>query len=94
MIAPIGAFTEIGELLKYPNRCLPFDRSHEFGNRHLGRDLHQQMHMVLLHIQFDNDATQASGKDVDAIVHFLTNRTTQYAVPILRHPYDVILTAP
>jgi hypothetical protein len=48
--------------------------------------------MVRLYIHFDDLTAQAAGKHMDAVVHFLRNRTAQHSISKFRDPNNVILT--
>ena len=94
MIAPIGALLQKRKRSKYPNRCSPFQRAHQFRYRTPRRNLHQQMHVVTLYIQLRHLASQLLAKHHDAFVHFSPNRPLKDPEPVLRYPDHVILTMP
>lgn len=94
VVAPIGLFLQVSELLEELHRRLPFQPSQQIGYRQLWRDHHHHVYVVRLDIELYYLATSVTANCHYPVFCGFFYCPMQYAVPILRHPYDVILTMP
>jgi hypothetical protein len=63
------------ETIEYPGRCSTFYRANIFRYRNPGRNHHQQMNMIRLHIQLDHLAPKLLGKHVNTVSYRLSYLT-------------------
>jgi len=94
MIAPIRLLTQTWKHIEQPNRGTSFQDTHQLRDRQLRRHLHQQVHVVNLHVHFHDLASKLLAKRHHASLHLPADRTLQHPEPILRHPHQMILTMP
>src|SRR3990172_9258207 len=62
VIAPIRLLTQTREYIEQSYRGTSFQDAHQLGDRQPWRHLHQQMHVVNLHVHFHNLAPKLLGK--------------------------------
>ena len=94
MIAPIRLLAQTRKHIEQPYRSTSFQDAHQLRDRQPRRHLHQQVHMIRLHVHFHDLTSALLTKRHHAPLHFPTDRTLQHPKPILRHPYQVVLTMP
>ncbi len=94
MIAPVRLLLQKPKLVEQLHRCLPLQPAQQLGYRYLRRNHHNQVHVIWLHLQPHRPAARIPTDRLYPSLRRLLYRSGQNLKPILRYPYNMLLTMP
>src|SRR5258708_3635102 len=80
---------EFGELLPQPARGHTFEAVDQFRGRHLGREVHQQVHVARLAVELGQLGLEVRAHRPHDLFHALQVRDGEHRIPVLGDEYQV-----